>query len=139
MSHICQALILSCIDFRFVSAIHRFAEAEGLEGNYDYAALAGGSMDILEKSGQSIIINQIDIASRLHQIKKIYLIHHEDCGAYGGKKSFSSDEEELTKHKTDLQKTTAVIKNKFPDLEIINVFAHLKEEGGQNVIWFEKL
>lgn len=127
------------MDFRFIDSIHKFAESEGLKDNYDYVALAGSAKNLVENGEESIILKQIEISSRLHGIKKVYLIHHEDCGAYGGKKAFSSDEEEFGKHKADLETAKGLITNRFSQLEVIKVIAHLKEEAGKNIINFEKI
>ena len=56
-------------------------------------------------------MDQIDIAVRLHHIKKVVLINHEDCGAYG-------QEGTAEKHAQDLQNAKEKILIKFPDLAV---------------------
>ena len=137
MSHKCSTLIIHCIDFRFIPDLKKFLTDEGLMGDSDEVSLAGGIKDLLGE-GRDQILKQVDISSGLHGISRVIFIAHEDCGAYGGTKSFANDEVEFSKHKEDLAKAKEIILTKFPDLEVNFVFARIKEEDGKNKIWFEK-
>jgi carbonic anhydrase len=64
------------------------------------------------------IVNQIDISVRLHSIKEVHLIHHEECGAYGA-------ESTPEKHSEDLRKAQNIILSKYPDLKIKLYYLHL--------------
>ena len=75
--HTCFALIVSCIDFRVQRAVEDWARKNLGAGKYDRAALAGGVKDF------PAVMNQIDLSAKLHGIKKVVLMNHEDCGAYG--------------------------------------------------------
>jgi len=108
---------------------------EGLMGDSDEVSVAGGIKDLLGEA-KDFLLKQIEIAKRLHGIKRVILVAHEDCGAYGGKKAFTNEEAEFSKHKEDLVKAKEIILTKFPDLEVDFVFARIKEENGKNKIWF---
>ena len=76
-THICEALVVSCIDFRLQKKIQKWLSKNFKNKAYDYVGFAGASKDL------KIILKQLDISVRLHKIKQVVLIHHEDCGAYG--------------------------------------------------------
>jgi len=57
--------------------IRKFTD-EYLKGKtFDLVGFAGASKNL------DIIMGQLDISVRLHQIKQVVLVHHEECGAYG--------------------------------------------------------
>lgn len=130
MNHHCQALIIACIDFRLIDNIHQWAKKLGLKDDYDLLTVGGASQQIADpdkKEYREFLLKQIDISVKLHKIEQLILIHHEDCGAYGGKAAFASDEEELRRHITDMTKTEKIIKDKHSQLKIIKVYAKLDE------------
>ena len=85
---------------------------------YDRVSLAGSTKNLPE------ILNQVDISVRLHAIKTVYLIHHEDCGAYASE-NFPNSETEHVKHSSELNKAKAAILDKHPNLEVATLFLHL--------------
>ena len=64
------------------------------------------------------IMKQIDISVRLHQIKQVVLIHHEECGAYGA-------ETTRERHTQDLQKAKETILANYPDFKVDLYYLHL--------------
>jgi len=56
-------------------------------------------------------MKQVDISVKLHHIKQVILIHHEECGAYGNESTFK-------RHEADLKKARDVILAKHPDLQV---------------------
>lgn len=111
----CDYLIVSCMDFRIQRHVHAWAE-QHLGGKlYDYVACAGGTKDL------DVIISQVDIAADVHGIKQVYLIHHEDCRAYGELGT-------LERHTADLQKAKHVILGKYPDLLVDTFYLKLNGE-----------
>lgn len=113
-SHTCKAAVITCIDFRLREFINRWTK-KIIKGGFDQVSLAGGVKNLL------FILDQIDISYRLHNIKEIYLINHEDCGAYGAEGTFN-------RHKTDLQKAYKKISNNYPDLVITLLYLKLNGE-----------
>lgn len=103
--HDCEALIVTCIDYRFQHYIHEYLHKTFDPKTYDRVALAGAVQDF------EYIMKQVDIAVRLHHIKKVVLINHEDCGAYG-------EEGTPEKHAHDLNAAKKAINEKYPDLEV---------------------
>lgn len=141
MSHTCQALVLACIDFRFHDKLNQWLNDKGLKDNADQVKIAGGVLSIIkptEMRDRDFLLHQLGISVSLHEIKQVYLINHEDCGAYGGKKSFASDAEELEKHIIDMRDAKKIILEKFPQLEVKLIFATIKypDEHGTPEIGF---
>lgn len=112
MDHKAETIIVTCIDFRLQEAIDSWIAQNFASRTFDRVALAGGVKNL------DTIMGQIEIAHRLHQIKKAVLINHEDCGAYG-------ETGTLEKHAEDLKATKQKIKELYPDLEIDLFYLHL--------------
>lgn len=111
-NHQAEAIIITCIDFRLQEAINNWI-AQNLEPKtFDRVALAGGVKNL------DTILRQIDIAVRLHHIKKVILVNHEDCGAYG-------EAGTLEKHTEDLTAAKARIQEIYPNLEVETFYLHL--------------
>lgn len=80
---------------------------------YDYVGFAGATKDL------KTILKQLDISVRLHKIKQVVLMHHEDCGAYG-------KESTPEKHAKDLLKAKKRIKKLYPQLKVDPYYLLLK-------------
>ncbi len=110
--HSCDALVITCIDFRIQKVIEKWLKEVLGEGNYDRVALAGGVFDFYS------ILSQVEISDRLHEIRKVILMNHEDCGAYG-------KEGTRERHEADLAKAERKIEALFPHLEVETYFVSL--------------
>jgi len=107
-THVCNCAIVVCIDFRFQEYIRNFTNTYLKNKTFDLIALAGGTKNL------KTILKQIDTSVNLHKIKKVILIHHENCGAYG---KYST----LENHTKDLKNAKTKILLKHPDLKV-NLF-----------------
>ena len=141
MPHHCKALIINCMDFRFHTAIREFLISLGLKDTYDLVSLAGVTKGLVEDdpSSTELILKQVDGSLKLHNISELYLIHHMDCGGYGGHSAFNSIEEEKERQLTDLEAARTIISRKFPDLEIKKILARIEEADGKYNIDFERI
>ena len=139
MSHHCQALVIHCMDFRFHSAIRDFLVSMRLKDQYDLVSLAGAAKGLLEndRAGSEVILKQIDISQRLHGISEVYIIHHMDCGAYGGHAAFADLSAEHAKQAADLKAAQRIVSEKFTSLTVKKVLARIEERDGRNLIDFE--
>lgn len=120
--HHADAALMVCVDFRFRETYLKAAkEVFGLE-TFDLWTIPGVAKIFSapeEENFREIILTKIKkVSIDLHQIKKIILINHADCGAYGGRKYFANSVLEKEAHATDLKKAREILKNNFPDLEI---------------------
>ncbi len=125
MSYSCQAIVISCMDFRLHNALHlRTDEKFGCHG-YDLVHVAGGGGAILSQDSMELVLKQIGLSVKLHGVKEVVLVNHEDCGAYGGKKMFANDQEERRKHRDDLEAAAAIVSARYPTLAVTTVFQRI--------------
>ncbi len=110
--HNCEAIIITCIDFRFQEFINKWVSENFSPRSFDRVAIAGGVFDF------DYVLKQVGISKRLHHINKVVLINHEDCGAYG-------ETGTPEKHAEDLKNAAAKIKAQYPDLEVETYYLHL--------------
>jgi len=114
-THTCDAFVVACIDFRFQKYIKKWLEENFQDKTYDYVGFAGSTKNL------DIIMNQLDISVRLHHIKEVVLIHHEECGAYGAESTHD-------RHAADLNKAKKTILKKYPTLSVELFYLHLDGE-----------
>ncbi len=132
MSHYCKALIIHCMDFRFGEAIKNWLAENHLLNDCDIVSLAGAAKGLANPRSaaeKEIILKQLEISSSLHKISQVILMHHTDCGAYGGRDAFESGEAEYNQHADDMKKAKELILNKFSDLEVKTVLAKINPLG----------
>lgn len=119
MSHPAQAIALTCIDFRFRKALHEFFENELSIYDIDHKA-DGGGVKMLNQEGpvRDWIFQNFDIAFNLHGVNRVILVNHQDCGAYGGSKAFTSPEDEISQQELQLRQASSIINAKYPDKQV---------------------
>lgn len=132
MLHHCEALVIHCMDFRFVEGIRKYLNEQGLERNYDVVSIAGGAGALLNPESQALLLKQVALSQKLHGITKVILINHHDCGAYGGSQAFENGEAERVKHVADLKKAAEIIWKNQPQLTIELFLARL---GDQKILF----
>lgn len=141
MSHTCSTLIVHCMDFRFQSAIRDWMTGRGLKDNYDVVSVAGSSKGLAQgdEAVSKLLLDHVELSQRLHGITQLILLHHMDCGAYGGHKAFADKDEEKEKHVIDLHASAEAIKKLDLGLRIECALAHITEEETTREINFETL
>jgi carbonic anhydrase len=105
-----DACVVWCFDDRFYKLLKAFGKQEGFK-NIDLVkvaggakALAGGATPTGEPSPErDFLLNQIKTSIRLHNTKRVVLMTHRDCGAYGGSKSFADASAEVAEHEAQLK------------------------------------
>lgn len=127
--HNCDAVVLSCIDFRFWRETVEFVEQELNIKSFDFPSLPGAAKAINECVDGDISMSCIGVPCDLHHVKKIVIVNHQDCGAYGGSSKFQNDEEEQKFHEEELKKAKNKLLDKYPDKEYILVYAKLADNG----------
>jgi len=126
--HSCEAVVLSCIDFRFWKETVEFAEKELGIKNFDFPSLPGAAKAINESDGNDLAMSCISVPCDLHHAQKIVIINHEDCGAYGGSAKFNGDSKAEQKfQESELKKAKAKIAEKYPDKVYVLVYAKLAD------------
>lgn len=128
--HHCMAAVLTCIDFRLWQETVEFIKSELGIDDFDFPSLPGAAKAINESQGDDLAMSCISVPIDLHHAKKIVIVNHEDCGAYGGSAKFSGDAEAEQKfHEEELRKAKEKILAKYPEKEVILIFAKLVDDG----------
>ena len=129
--HSAQALVLSCIDFRFLESELSFLSQKNLGNQYDWTALAGASLalaDFPHPADTVAFWDQLDLSYRLHHINKVIILDHQDCGAYASIIDWDLSEypeRELQVHADYLNRAYWAIRDRYPELNIELYFATL--------------
>jgi carbonic anhydrase len=114
----CRALVISCSDFRFISAQRQIRLDLGLEHAYDLLARPGGVFSLVRPSTRTArqsMLDEIDMLHGLHRFREILLMNHVTCGAY---RSLARGKAELRLHRQDLLTAKAMLQERFPRLAI---------------------
>lgn len=113
------SIVISCIDYRFWPQALPLLKKK--YGEFDLIEMAGASKNLvspLEPQDKVAILENIEIAIKLHHSSRIVLTNHIDCGAYGGSKAFKSEKNEISFHKKELANAKKIIQKKFPSLVV---------------------
>ena len=118
-----KAMVLSCIDPRFQNLTYNYLKKKKLIGKYSAFTIAGAAVGVTNnkfKQWHKTFYDNLATSIQLHQIEKLIVINHKDCGAAkiaNGKKEFTSVNEKKI-HKESFLKIKKQIKKKFPKLKV---------------------
>lgn len=119
-----EAMLLSCMDFRLMDEIERYMTGRGLRDKYDHVVLAGASLGaITDKypAWNKTFWEHLDIAIKLHNIHRVIVLDHRDCGAYKvilGPEHAKDPKVEKETHAAQLKTLKGMISKKHPKLEV---------------------
>jgi len=122
----CEAAILWCFDNRFELGFRKFLKRIGVN-NSDPIKIAGGAKCMASpdhESDREFVLEQIRKSMRLHGTRRLILMVHSDCGAYGGlAEGFRGDTTaEAAHHERELQRAAANLRAAFPGIEVQGYF-----------------
>jgi len=119
------------MDFRLIEKTNEWIKENNLISDTDVISIAGASKALTseDKEVQDFILRQINVSYLLHNARKVILMHHSDCGAYG----ISDEEEEFAKQLEDMETAEEMIKNTFDEIEVRKVFIQMKDHEGKEV------
>ena len=116
-------MVLSCIDPRFQPIIYSYLKKKKLTGKYSSFTIAGSAIGVTAnkfKRWHKTFWDNFRTSVKLHNIKKLIVINHRDCGAakiINGKKDFTIINE-TNVHKNSFQKIKKIFRKKYPKLSI---------------------
>jgi hypothetical protein len=123
--YVCDAAIVWCFDNRFETSFRKFLKKIGVE-YWDAIKIAGGTKCLASPdiaTDRDFVLNQIRISMRLHQTKRVILMLHSDCGAYGGLEAYGGNAEfERNHHREELRKAARVIAESISGLTVDGYF-----------------
>ena len=126
--HLAKALLLTCMDFRFLEDIGSFMSKKGYHKSYDHFVLAGASLACTAEEYSEwayLFQKHVVLAQKLHDIKEIICIDHENCGAYQFHYNELKMEEEFIKHSQNLATFKEKMTELFPSLTIKGFYMYL--------------
>ena len=118
-----KAMVLSCIDPRFQPIVYNYLKKKKLTGKYSSFTIAGSAIGVTAnkfKRWHKVFWDNFETSVKLHNIKKLIVINHRDCGAakiINGKKDFNNINE-TNVHKNSFQKIKKIFRKKYPKLSI---------------------
>src|SRR4051794_16049708 len=117
----CDAAIVWCFDNRFELGFRKFLKRIGVV-NSDPIKVAGGAKCLASpdhETEREFVLEQIRKSMRLHGTRRVILMLHSDCGAYGGLAGFgNSPDAERANHRAEFARATANLKRAIPDVQV---------------------
>ena len=118
-----KAMVLSCMDPRFQPKVFNYLKKKKLSGKYSSFTIAGAAIGVTAskfKKWHSTFWQNLETSIKLHKIKKLIVLNHQDCGAakiINGKKPFNFKIEKKI-HKKSFKLIKKKLKKKFPQMKI---------------------
>ncbi len=95
---------------------------------HDLISIPGGPKDILDED-HGLFRALEDVSLVLHEVKKVVLVQHTDCGAYGGRARCGGTEEADLQFQTgQLRRAANLLVRVHPELELVLVVAHIHDD-----------
>ena len=116
-------MVLSCIDPRFQPIVYNYLKKKKLVGKYSSFTIAGSAVGVTAskfKKWHKAFWDNFDTSVKLHNIRKLIVINHRDCGAakiINTKKEFSKAIE-TSVHENSFQKIKKIFNKRYPKLRI---------------------
>jgi carbonic anhydrase len=131
MAHTCSTALIKCMDFRLTRDVESWLSDNNLTNDCDIISIAGAAKELVENPN-GFVFSQVELSINLHRAKKVFIMYHMDCGAYGGSAAFAGDKEEEAKYMDEMNKARDIISAKFPEIEILLTMAYI-EDGGWRI------
>jgi carbonic anhydrase len=123
--YVAGAVVVSCFDARIRLARDEFLRRYGV-AHPDLVIIAGGSLALSSPRtnlDRAFVLDQVQLAIRLHRASRVILMSHSDCATYGGLAAFNGDRQrERAHHAGELCRASTVIRGEFHGLQIERVF-----------------
>ena len=128
--HECDTALVRCIEFRCRKEDRSFVRYSlGIDA-FGLIGLPGASKRFLADSESAW--KAINLACNNEGCKRIILMHHADCGAYGGTDVFDGDAAaEEVMHRNEMRRMKKMTNEKYPGIEVIMVYVRLIDDQSQ--------
>jgi len=113
-----ENMVITCMDHRFHAWIRKFLQEEhGIDiDRTDKLSAAGASKAVNEGD----LLPQIKKAHTLHDIEKIWIFDHIDCGGFGGLQAHGNNEQkEASAHFESLDRAQEAIHAILPQIVVV--------------------
>lgn len=125
------ALIVCCVDYRYIQAVQRFVKMRFKVTRYGLKTDAGGTRALLRgpRAVQTWLWRNLTLAYVRQGVRRVFVFHHQDCLLYGGSAAFAGPAEEAAVHRRDLQRSTILLKQHFHDIRVSAFYAYQTARG----------
>jgi carbonic anhydrase len=119
-----EALLLTCMDYRLVDEVEGYMSKRGLKDKYDHLILAGASLGALNAKypvWNEVFWTHLDLAVQLHQVHRLIVVDHRDCGAYKlvlGAEAVKDADTELKSHVKQLYALRSQVTTRHNHMEV---------------------
>ena len=138
--HWCDALVINCSDFRFTSATQEFINNRlGLKNNYDFIAIPGSIHNLMDSKTRDLVLKTFGVSVRLHHVKRVVIIAHQDCTGYGGSKSYNEPVDEYKTVSKELKKARRLFGFKFPHLKVYLYYGTVLNKDHQRIYNYKQI
>jgi hypothetical protein len=121
----CDAAVVWCFDNRFELGFRKFLKKIRVIYT-DPIKIAGGAKCLASperESDREFVLDQIRKSMRLHGTRRVILMVHSDCGAYGGLAAFdNSPQIEAALLRDELHLAAAVVNKAIPEVLVDGYF-----------------
>lgn len=120
----CDNIVIRCMDFRFHAKLPRLlADHFNVERfDHDSPGGCGGSLSLLDEATRQQVLNALELAISLHGVKRLVIVDHVDCGAYGGSARFCDAEAERQFHAERLREAREIVCRSHPELAVVLLY-----------------
>ena len=125
------ALIMCCVDYRYIQAIQRFVKRQFKVTQYSLKADAGSTLALLRgpRAVRAWIWRNLTLAYTRQGVRRVFVFHHQDCLLYGGSPAFVSSGQEMATHLRDLRRSKTLLTQRFPDIRVTAFYAYQTTRG----------
>ena len=122
-----DAAVVWCFDDRFTLVVEKFLKRIGIARS-DSIRVAGGPKCLTSAGDeQTFVLRQLRLAQQLHATKRVILIAHSDCLAWGGLARFAGDTRaEREHHCRQLESAAAAVQSALPELTVDRLFVNFE-------------
>jgi hypothetical protein len=125
----CDAAIVWCFDNRFDLGFRKYLKRAGIVYT-DPIKVAGGAKCLASpehESEREFVLDQIRTSIRLHRTKRVILMVHSDCGAYGGLGAFKNDAAAEAEHlRLELHRAAGNLRAAIPSVAVEGYFVNFE-------------
>ena len=117
------ALVICCKDYRYIQATQRFVQRQGVRW-YDLKATAGGLRALLDAPEvvRRWILKDVLLVHRLHGVKHIIIVQHQDCAGYGGSSAFKDAAAERAFHQKQFRRAKKMLTRALSGVRVAGYF-----------------
>ena len=126
----CTHLLFTCSDYRLHGSENLARYIPSIldtAGGYDVIAVPGANFGLLhgDEAEQQLIMGWLSLLVDLHASETILLVPHLNCARYHAAGTMSREEDATLV--TDLRRTKALLRERFPRLVIVTAIARVDE------------